>query len=79
MIKPRFRVDEPVYVDMGGYKVKGVIKNIHMCRDCKGGVDREYFFYSVDDLEGHELYSTLGLVTDTLLVERWEPKMMERT
>ena len=70
-VKPRFKVGEPVYIKIKGYDVKGVIKSLGTCSDCKDGIWREYYIYTVVDEEDKQICSDYGLITDGLLMERW--------
>lgn len=70
--KPRFRVDEPVYVKMNGYSIPGHIKTINTCHDSKDGIDRMYYIYGVDDEQGYPIHAECTCITEVVLVERWE-------
>jgi hypothetical protein len=78
-MKPRFRVDEPVYVRMNSYRVKGWVRNISTCIDHHDGTRREYFYYDVHDENGRQIQSDIcALMTDNLLIERWEHERERR-
>lgn len=71
VLKPRFRVDEPVYLKMTGYKVPGYVTDIMECTDNKG----KHFEYRVKDEQGYQLHGECSCIIDVDLVERWEQKV----
>lgn len=65
--KPRFRVDEPVYILMPGYMVKGHVSLIStvivQLADTK-----KYFQYDILKEDGYKDYD----IREDMLMERWE-------
>lgn len=72
--KPRYRVDEPVYVKMKWHRTAGYIRDIGRRTTYLKGRCYEEFIYIVFDLDNKEIYEDrgIGAITDKILVERWE-------